>query len=113
MSLSIFVSSTFTDLRRHRELVRDAIGRLEHEAKGMETFGALPETPKDECLRLVRAASVYVGIFAMRYGFVDNESGKSMTQLEYEEAQTLRLPSLIYLIDEDAHPVLPRNVDTG
>lgn len=79
----------------------------------MEFFGALPETPKEECLRLVRSANVYVGIFAMRYGLVDPRSGKSLTQLEYEEAQAVRLPSLIYVIDEEAHPVLPKYVDTG
>lgn len=79
----------------------------------MEFFGALPETPKEECLRLVRSASVYVGIFGMRYGFIDPKVSKSLTQLEYEEAQAVRLPSLIYFIDEDNHPVLPKHVETG
>lgn len=79
----------------------------------MEFFGALPETPKEECLRLVRSANAYVGIFAMRYGSIDPETGKSLTQLEYEEAQAIRLPSLIYIIDEETHPVLPKHFDTG
>lgn len=113
MPPAIFVSSTFVDLQRHRQLVREAIGRLEYASQAMEFFGALPETPKEECLRLVRSAKAYVGIFAMRYGYVDPQSGKSLTQLEYEEAQAIRLPSLIYLMDEEAHPVLPKHVDTG
>ena len=113
MTVSVFVSSTFSDLERHRLLVREAIARLEYSSKAMEFFGALPETPKEECLRLVRSANVYVGIFGMRYGFIDTESGKSLTQLEYEEAQAMRLPSLIYVIDEDSHPVLPKHVETG
>jgi hypothetical protein len=87
--------------------------RLEYASRAMEFFGALPDTPKDECLRLVRSANAYVGIFAMRYGSIDRSSGKSLTQLEYEEAQAIRLPSLIYLIDEDSHPVLPKHVETG
>lgn len=113
MTPSIFLSSTFVDLQRHRQLVRDAIGRLEYGSRAMESFGALPETPKEECLRLVRSANVYVGIFAMRYGFVDPDTGKSLTHLEYEEAQAIHLPSLIYIMDEDAHSVLPKYVDTG
>jgi len=113
MPPSIFVSSTFSDLQRHRQLVREAIGRMDFNSKAMELFGALPETPKEECLRLVRSADAYVGIFAMRYGFIDPETGKSLTQLEYEEAQSVRLPSLIYIIDEETHPVLPKHVDTG
>lgn len=110
---SIFVSSTFIDLRCHRELVREAIESLEYDAQAMEFFGALPDTPKEECLRLVRSSDVYIGIFAMRYGCIDSESGKSLTHLEYEEAQAIRLPSLVYLIDEEQHLLLPKDVDTG
>lgn len=113
MPKSIFVSSTFVDLERHRQLVREAISKLEIDSKAMEVFGALPDTPKEECLRLVRSSSAYIGIFSMRYGYIDPVSCKSLTQLEYEEAQALRLPSLIYIIDESTHPVLPKHVDTG
>lgn len=113
MTQTIFVSSTFIDLEAHRRLVRDAIARLELTFKAMEFFGALPDTPKAECLRLVRASNIFVGIIGMRYGFIDPDDGKSMTQLEYEEAQAIRLPTLMYLIDEEHHPVLPKFVDTG
>jgi len=113
MPATVFLSSTFVDLERHRALVRDAITRLEHNSKAMEFFGALPETPKEECLRLVRSANAYVGVFGMRYGHIDETSGKSLTQLEYEEAQAIHLPSLIYVMDEENHPVLPKHVDTG
>lgn len=113
MPVTVFLGSTFVDLERHRDLVRDAITRLEQNSKAMEFFGALPDTPKEECLRLVRSANAYVGVFGMRYGHIDEASGKSLTHLEYEEAQTIRLPSLIYVMDEDAHSVLPKHVDTG
>src|SRR5712691_9822519 len=110
-SLPVFVSSTFSDLQPYRTAVREALHRLEAVVRGMEYFGATPETPKEECLRIVRSCRAYVGIFAMRYGTVDAETGKSFTHLEYEEAQRCRLPSLIYLIDEERQPVLPRNID--
>jgi hypothetical protein len=113
MPFALFISSTFADLERHRALVREAISRLEHKSKAMEFFGALPETPKEECLRLVRSANAYVGIFGMRYGSINPSTGKSLTQLEYEEAIALRLPCLIYVIDENSHPVLPKHVETG
>lgn len=110
---SVFVSSTFVDLQAYRSAVRDALHRLEAVVKGMEYFGALPDTPKDECLRIVRSSRFYIGIFGMRYGSVDPESGKSLTQLEYEQAQKLSLPSLIYLLDEERQPVLPKYIDFG
>jgi hypothetical protein len=54
-----------------------------------------------------------VGIVGMRYGSIDPANGKSLSQLEYEEARALRLPCLIYVIDEDRHPVLPRHIEFG
>lgn len=113
MTPSVFVSSTFVDLQGHRQLVFDAVGALELDSQAMEFFGALPETPKEECLRLVRSATAYVGVFAMRYGHVDAQTGKSLTHLEYEEAQSIGLPSLVYLMDEETHSVLPKHVETG
>jgi hypothetical protein len=113
MSTAVFLSSTFVDLEEHRRLARDTVTRLEHGAQSMEFFGALPASPKEECLRLVRKSDVYVGIFGVRYGSLDPDSGKSLTHLEYEEAFALKMPCLIYLMDDDRHAVLPRHVDTG
>ncbi len=109
----VFVSSTFSDLQAYRGAVRDVLHRLEAVVRGMEYFGALPETPKAECLRIVGSCQLFIGIIAMRYGSVDPESGKSFTHLEYEEAQRLALPTLVYLLDEERQPVLPRNIDFG
>ena len=113
MATVVFVSSTFLDLEEHRHLVQDAITRLDHGPRAMEFFGALPDSPREECLRLVRASEVFVGIVGMRYGSVDPQSGKSLSQLEYEEAVALRLPCLMYVIDEDRHSVLPKHIEFG
>ncbi len=112
-NVPVFVGSTFVDLQPYRNAVREALHRLEAVVRGMEYFGALPETPKEECLRIVGSCKFYIGIFAMRYGTTDPETGKSLTQLEYERAQELRLPSLIYLIDEERQPVLPKHIEFG
>ena len=58
-SVPVFVSSTFVDLQPYRQAVRDALHRLEAVVRGMEYFGALPETPRDECLRIVRSCNFY------------------------------------------------------
>src|SRR5207342_1854464 len=112
-NVPVFVGSTFADLQPYRSAVREALHRLEAVVRGMEYFGALPETPKEECLRIVRSCKFYVGIFAMRYGSIDTATGKSLTHLEYEEAQKHHLPSLIYLLDEERQPVLPRHIEFG
>ncbi len=48
----------------------------------------------------------------MRYGSIPDGHEKSMTNIEYDEAQRLGLPSLIYLLNE-AHPIPPKDVETG
>ncbi len=111
--IPVFVGSTFQDLELYRTAVRQALHELEAVVRGMEYFGSLPDTPKEECLRIVRSCRAYIGIFAMRYGSVDEATGKSLTHLEYEEAQRIHLPSLIYLWDEERQPVLPKNVEFG
>lgn len=111
--LPVFVGSTFTDLQLYRRSVRDALAQIEAIVRGMEHFGSKPGRPADECLRVVGSCRAYVGIFAMRYGSIPDGYDRSMTHLEYEEAQRLELPSLIYLLDEENQPILPRNVETG
>lgn len=109
----IFVGSTFSDMQVYRRAVRDALAQLETVVRGMEQFGSKPGSPVDECLNVVRSCQVYVGMFGMRYGSVPDGHAKSMTQLEYEQAQAIKLPSLIYLIDEDNQPVLPKDIEFG
>jgi hypothetical protein len=111
--IPIFVSSTFEDLKDYRTAVQQALHRMETIVRGMEYFGSKPGSPLDECMKAVNSCKVYIGIFSMRYGSLDEKSGKSMTQLEYEEAQRLGLPTLIYLIDEERQPIFPKYVDTG
>jgi hypothetical protein len=49
----------------------------------------------------------------MRYGSIPDGYQRSMIHLEYDEAQRLELPSLIYIIDEENQPILPKYVETG
>lgn len=109
----IFVGSTFDDLKDYRHAVRDALSQLETIVRGMEYFGSKPGSPIEECLAAVRTCKVYIGIFGMRYGSIPEDYDKSMTHLEYDEAQRSSLPSLIYIMDEETQPILPKYVETG
>jgi len=111
--IPIFVGSTFVDLQPYRRAVRDSLSQLETIVRGMEYFGSKPGSPVEECLEVVRSCKVYIGVFGMRYGTIPDGYERSMTHLEYDEAQKLNLPSLIYIIDEENQPVLPKHVETG
>jgi len=100
-------------MQPYRRAVRDALAQLEAIVRGMEQFGSKPGSPFDECLQIVKSCQVYVGLFGMRYGSIPEGQTKSLTHLEYDQAQASKLPSLIYLIDEENQPVLPKDVEFG
>jgi signal transduction histidine kinase len=99
-------------MQEYRRKVQDALTQLETIVRGMEQFGSKPGSPVDECLRVVRSCKVYVGIFGMRYGSIPDGLEMSMTHLEYNEAQRIGLPSLIYLLDEN-QPIPAKDVEIG
>jgi hypothetical protein len=111
--LPVFVGSTFSDLQTYRRAARDSLAQLEAVVRGMEYFGSKPGSPLEECLSVVRSCKVYIGIVGMRYGSVPDGHDRSMTHLEYDEAQRVELPSLIYIIDEESQPLLPKHMETG
>ncbi len=112
MNVPIFVSSTYEDLKAYRDEVERSITYMNQTIKGMEFFGSTPERPLDKCLQTVRECKLYIGIIGMRYGIVEEDSGKSFTELEYDEAVKNRIPVLIYILDEN-HPIASRFVDKG
>lgn len=111
MKPTVFISSTYNDLKLHRNQVWRVIKAFDINIRGMEEFGAKKETPLETCLREVEKSDIYIGIISMRYGSIDNSSGKSYTQLEYERALEKNLDILIYLIDEDNGIVKTGNID--
>jgi len=113
MTATIFVSSTPFDLAQHRKKIADALVQTDAGKSAVSVVMALPDTTLEERFRQIRCAQVFIGIFGMVYGNTDPVSGRSLMQLEYEEAQAYCIPTLIYLIDEDEHLVLPKHVDTG
>jgi len=107
----VFVSSTFEDLKDHRQSVQDALRQLGAIDISMERFGARDERPKDECLRLISQESdLFVGIYAHRYGFIPEDEDRSITQAEYDSAGGQK--RLIYLVADDT-PWLPKHIDKG
>jgi hypothetical protein len=98
----VFVSSTYSDLKEHRQLVMEQIVRRDLLFRGMEHFGAHSDQPSTRIVEEVRESDVYVGIFGARYGFIDKQTGLSMTELEFNEAEARGMPLLLYVAAPDA-----------
>jgi formylglycine-generating enzyme required for sulfatase activity len=111
----IYLSSTYEDLKEHREAVAQALRRLGHQVIGMEDYVAADQRALAKCLEDVGKCHVYVGVFAWRYGYVPDEGNpgrKSITELEYRHATDLEKPRLVFLLSDDA-PWPPKFVDKG
>lgn len=84
--LQIFVSSTFTDLRRERQAAVAAILENGHIPAGMELFAAGDEEQMRVIRRWIDDSDLFLLILGGRYGTCEPKSGKSYTHLEYEYA---------------------------
>lgn len=96
----IFVSSTYDDLRAEREQVVRAILEMGHIPVGMEMFSAGDEQQWQLIARQIEATDYYVVIVAHRYGSMDGAI--SYTEKEYDYATRLGVPSLGFIIKDDA-----------
>ena len=105
MAKSVYVSSTYTDLRDHRAAVCDVLDKMRYNSIGMEDYVARDARVSDECLRDVEGCDIYLGIFAWRYGYVpqdENPDEWSITELEYRHAKKLDKSRLLFVLDAAA-----------
>ena len=102
----IYISSTYSDLSECREAVYRNLRSHRHDVIAMEDYVASATRPLDKCLADVAECDIYVGIFALRYGYIptkDNPEQRSITELEFRKAAELRKPCLLFLLADDAH----------
>ena len=108
---SVFLSSTYLDLKAHREAVKEVIERLQLSFVGMEEFSPSAVAPASYIRERVQSADLYLGILGMRYGYVDAGTGRSMTELEYEQALASGKRLFLFVMDKDA-PITVDMVET-
>ena len=97
----VFVSSTYTDLRKERQEVMQILLGLDCIPAGMELFPAADDELLTLIKRVIDDCDYYIVILAGRYGSLGPD-GKSFTQLEYEYAVSQKKPVIAFLY-EDPH----------
>ncbi len=100
--ITIYLSSTYKDLKDYRRAVYEGLRKSGHEVKLMEDYAAADQRPVDKCLKDVEAADIYIGLFAFRYGYIppshhNNPNSLSITELEYRHAEALGKPHLTFV----------------
>ena len=107
----VFVSSTFQDLRDEREAVTWEILKAGHIPTGMENFSALDDRGWKAIQRTIDTTDYYVLIIGGRYGSVDDGTGISWTEREYQYARSKGVPVLAFIRERAATP--GDQVETG
>lgn len=97
---TVFLSSTYRDLAKHREAVITAIERLDgYHCVRMENFGARDWEADAFCRTKVQECDVFVGIVGHLHGSCPPNSAQSYTEREFEAAANK--PRLVFIAPED------------
>lgn len=105
--LTIYLSSTFEDLKDYRRAVSEALRKSGYQVLAMEDYVAADRRPVEKCLNDVEKADFYIGLLGFRYGYVpppehNNPNGWSITELEFRYAESRKKPCLMFMAKEDA-----------
>ena len=93
----VFVSSTYEDLQEERKAVIEALLQMNCFPVGMEYFNAADDSQWDVITSLIDECDYYVLIVAGRYGSIDEATGISYTQKEYEYAVKKGVPAISFI----------------
>lgn len=96
----VFVSSTYEDLQEERKVVMESLLQMNCFPVGMEYFNASDESQWEVIKQLIDECDYYVLIVAGRYGSVEESTGKSYTQKEFEYAVSKGVPVISFLHKE-------------
>lgn len=93
----VFVSSTYEDLQDERKAVIESLLQMNCFPVGMEYFNAADDSQWDVITSLIDECDYYVLIIAGRYGSIDEATGISYTQKEYEYAIKKGVPTISFV----------------
>ena len=99
---SIFISSTYDDLKPERQAVIDAALDNNIIPVGMEQFHSAPAGQWDVIKKMINECDGYLIIIAGRYGSIDETVGISYTEKEYDYAKSKKLPVWVLIREKSA-----------
>lgn len=101
---TIFVSSTYEDLKDERQAIVGSLLTKGFIPVGMEQFHAAPTSQWEVITSMIDECDYYLLIIGGCYGSIDDESGLSYTEKEYRYAKVHNVPVIAFL------PTNPGNI---
>lgn len=108
---SIFVSSTYEDLKEERQALVGVALENNFIPVGMEQFHAAPTSQWNVITKMIDECDFYLLVIGGRYGSIDEETDMSYTEKEYNYAKTKGLPVLVLMKESSA--ITESEKDTG
>ena len=95
----VFISSTYTDLIEERKKIQEILLMADCIPAGMEAFVATNDEQFNVIKKVIDLCDYYVLIVGGRYGSVNEKTGLSYTEMEYDYAVSKHIPVLVFCID--------------
>ena len=95
-----FISSTYEDLKEERQAVMSAVISTGNVPVGMEYFPASDKSQFDYIKQLIDKVDYYIIISAGKYGSINEETGLSYTEMEYDYAVSKNVPIATFPIQD-------------
>lgn len=95
----VFISST-SDLKVFREVLEEQVKSCDMVPEMYEYWPQRDNSPSDICCAKVLGSDILVCILGAKYGFVKQETGLSMTEMELRCALQAGKPILIYILKD-------------
>ena len=108
---SIFISSTYEDLKEERQALVGVALENNFIPVGMEQFQAAPTSQWNVITKMIDECDFYLLVIGGRYGSIDEETGISYTEKEYNYAKIKGLPVLVLIKESSA--IVESEKDTG
>ena len=108
---SVFISSTYEDLKKERQALIGVALENNFIPVGMEQFHAAPTSQWNVITKMIDECDFYLLVVGGRYGSIDTESGISYTEKEYNYAKSKGMPVLVVI--KEASAITDTEKDTG
>lgn len=108
-TIRVFISSA-SDMKEYREVIKKEVESCNMYPEMYENWTQGNTYPRRECCKHVMQSDIFVCILGARYGFVEKEWERSMTEIEYNVAKKIGIPMLFYVVkhyEKDMQDLLP------
>lgn len=110
---SVFISSTYEDLKNERQALMGVALENNFIPVGMEQFHAAPTSQWNVITKMIDECDFYLLVIGGRYGSIDEEAGISYTEKEYNYAKDKGLPVLVLIKESSEITEIEQDIGDG